>query len=414
MRRQTPHLLGLLDIGTSKTVCAIVTAVRKGPCAEVEVLGVGQQPSRGLKAGVVIELDAAEQCVRAAVSDAERAAGAELRQVLLAVACGRLRSTTFAADAKLGGRAVSEVDIERLMSAGRSYVERDGRALLHMNCLGYRLDGAGGIAEPRGLAGKALSADLHAVTADDAPLRNLVHVAERAYLSVTGLVPAPYASSLAVTTADERRAGALALDFGAGTTALTLFVNGHLIACEVIPVGGNHLTFDIARAFDTSRAEAERIKALYGTLQGAGADADGAVSVGVAGADVPRLQQETMDKVCEVTKSRVTGLLGQVAERIERTGVGLSAIERIVVTGGAGQLTGLSEFAGALLRKPVRVGQPQESYGWPASACSPALSTVLGLRQVAFDPTVGVRRSERNFQAGGYLRSVGRWLQASF
>src|SRR5262245_24913073 len=175
-----------------------MVAARRRLSGEVEVLGVGQQPSRGLKAGVVIELDAAEQCVRAAVSDAERAAGAELRQVLLAVACGRLRSTTFAADAKLGGRAVSEADIERLMAAGRSYVERDGRALLHMNCLGYRLDGAGGIAEPRGLAGKALSADLHAVTADDAPLRNLVHVAERAYLSVTGLVPAPYPSRPAV------------------------------------------------------------------------------------------------------------------------------------------------------------------------------------------------------------------------
>jgi cell division protein FtsA len=414
LRRQTPHILGLLDIGTSKTVCCIVAGARPRLGADVEVLGVGQQASRGLKAGVVIELEAAEQSLRAAVSEAERAAGAELRQVLLAVACGRLRSTTFAADAKIDGRAVSEADIVRLMSAGRSYVERDGRALLHMNCLGYRLDGAGGIAEPRGLAGKLLSADLHAVTADDGPLRNLVHVAERAYLSVIGLVPAPYASSLAVTSAEDRGAGVVALDFGAGTTSLALFVDGHLIANDVIPVGGNHVTFDIARAFETSLAEAERIKALYGKLQVAAAAADEPLSFTLAGEDATRLQQTTMGKVCEVIRGRVTGLLSQVAERVDRAGVPYGAIERVVVTGGAGQLAGLSEFASACLRKPVRVGQPQASYGWPASSCSPALSTVLGLSQVAFDPTVGVRRHERMFQAGGYLRSVGRWLQASF
>jgi cell division protein FtsA len=412
LRGQTPPILGLLDIGTSKTVCCIVAA-RRRLSGDVEVLGVGQQPSRGLKAGVVIELDAAEQCVRAAVSEAERAAGAELSQILLAVACGRLRSTSFSAEAKLDGRAVLEGDIERLMSAGRSYVERDGRALLHMNCLGYRLDGAAGIAEPRGLAGHVLSADLHAVSADDAPLRNLVHVAERAYLSVIGLVPAPYASALAVTTADERRAGVLTLDFGAGTTSLALFVDGQVLANDVIAVGGNHISFDLARAFATSLGEAERIKALYGTLQVAAADAEQPVSFTGAGEGVPGLQQTTTGKVCEVIKSRVTGLLGQIAERIERAGVSLSAIERLVLTGGAAQLAGLSDFASAYWRKPVRAGQPRASYGWPAASCSPALSTVLGLSQVAFDPTAGVRRRERNFQGGGYLRSVGRWLQAS-
>jgi len=244
LHRQTPPLLGLLDIGTAKTVCFIVAAARRGREGPVDVLGIGQQPSRGLKAGVVIELDAAEQCVRAAVSEAERAAGCELRQVLLAVACGRLKSTTFAAEATIEGRAVMDADMARLMSAGRSYVERDGRALLHMNAIGYRLDAAQGIADPRGLAAKVVSVDLHAVTADDAPLRNLVHVAERAYLSVIGLVPAPYASALGVTTPEERKAGVMVLDFGAGTTGLAVFVDGHLLASEVVPVGGHHVVAD--------------------------------------------------------------------------------------------------------------------------------------------------------------------------
>jgi cell division protein FtsA len=412
--RQTPPVLGLLDVGTAKTVCFIVAAGSSRRAAPLQVLGVGQQPSRGLKAGVVIELDAAEQCVRAAVSDAERAAGCELRQVLLAVACGRLRSTTFSADAKLGGRVVAEADVERLMAAARSYVERDGRALLHLNCIGYRLDGAAGIAEPRGLAGNSLGAELHAVTADDAPLRNLVHAAERAYLSVRGLVPAPYASSVAVTSAEDRSAGVVALDFGAGTTGLALFVEGHLIATDVIPVGGNHISFDLARVLATSFSEAERIKALYGTVSAAAGDDETEVCFSSAGGAGTRPEPVTAGKVREVVRNRVTGLLGQVAERLERAGLNYGAIERVVVTGGAAQLAGLAEFTSEFLRKPVRRGEPAVAYGWPAGSSSPAFATVLGLAQVAFDPAVGVRRPQRAFKAGGYLRNVGRWLQAGF
>ena len=412
--RQTPPLLGLLDIGTSKTVCFIVAAPRKGRTGRVDVLGIGQQASRGLKAGVVIELDAAEHSVRAAVAEAERAAGCELGQVLLAVACGRLKSTTFAADTKIEGRAVAEADLARLLSAGRNYVERDGRALLHMNAIGYRLDGAAGIADPRGLAANSLSVDLHAVTADEAPLRNLVHVAERAYLSVTGLVPAPYASSLAVTTPQERKAGVLVLDFGAGTTSLALFVDGHLISSEVIPVGGHHISFDLARALTTSLVEAERIKALCGTVQAAmGAD-ETPISFAPIGEPSLRLSEAATSKVREIVGGRVRGILGQIAERLERAGITQGATERVVVTGGAGQLPGLSTFAAAFFGKPVRVGQPEAAYGWPAGAASPAYSTVLGVAQVAFDPAAGVRRTERSFVAGGYLRSVGRWLKASF
>ena len=414
MHRQTPPILGLLDIGTSKTVCFMVAAPRRGREALIDVLGVGQQPSRGLKAGVVVDLDAAEQCVRAAVTEAERAAGCELRQVLLAVASGRLKSTTFAAEAKIEGRAVAEADLARLMSAGRSYVERDGRALLHLNAIGYRLDGAQGVADPRGLAAKVVSVDLHAVTADDAPLRNLVHVAERAYLSVTGLVPAPYASALAVTTAEERKAGVIVLDYGAGTTALAVFVDGHLLASEVIPVGGHHISFDIARAVGTSLREAERIKALCGTVPAGADDAQTPVSFALADEEGSSSAQAATRKVREIVGSRVKGLHGQIAERLERAGITPGASERVVVTGGAGQLPGLSTFVAEFFGKPVRAGHPQAAYGWPAGAASPAYSTVLGLAQVAFDPAAGVRRSERHFRGGGYFRSVGRWLQASF
>ena len=204
--------------------------------------------------------------------------------MLLAVACGRLKSSTFTADTQdrgTGGRATA--DIERLMAAARTHAERDGRALLHMNCISYRLDGAAGIGDPLGLAGKPLGADLHAVTADDAPLRNLLHVVERAYLSASGLVPAPYASALAATTGEERQLGVLCLDIGAGTTSLAMFAQGHLLSSEVVPIGGNHVTFDLAQALSAPVYEAERIKKDHGTLARAASDDQDVIAYVLAG-----------------------------------------------------------------------------------------------------------------------------------
>ena len=275
--RRADDVIGLLDIGTSKTVCVIVAVPQSRAAAslrqvEVRVLGTGVCPSRGVRSGTVFELQEAEQVVREAVAQAERAACTAVEGVLVAVACGRLKSSTFTADTNIEGRVVEAADIERLMAAARKHVERDGRALLHMNCITYRLDGAAGVGHPIGLAGRTLGADLHAVTADDAPLRNMVHVVERAYLSASGLVPAPYASALAATTGEERQLGVLCLDIGAGTTSLATFAQGHLLSSEVVPIGGNHATFDIAQSLSAPVYEAERIKMDHVSLARAVSD----------------------------------------------------------------------------------------------------------------------------------------------
>jgi cell division protein FtsA len=204
--RQAEQVVGLLDIGNSKTVCVIAAIARPASgSVAVRVVGVGVAPTRGLKGGLVVALDDAEQTVRADVAQAERAAGVSVEDVYLSVACGRLKSRTFTAKTEIEGRVVVSADIERLMGAARAHVERDGRTLLHMNRISYRLDSAAGIGEPLGLAGKTLGAELHAVTVDEAPLRNLIHVVERAYLSAAGLAPAPYASGLGATTEEERQ-----------------------------------------------------------------------------------------------------------------------------------------------------------------------------------------------------------------
>ena len=413
--RQADDIIGLLDIGNSKTVCLIVAAPRSGGKADgARVLGVGVQPTRGLKAGVVVALDEAEQAVRAAVAQAERVAGVRVEEVLLSVACGRLKSSTFAANTEIEGRVVGSADIERLMAAARTHVERDGRTLLHMNCISYRLDDAAGIDEPRGLAGKTLGADLHAVTADEAPLRNMLHVIERAYLSAAGLAPAPYASGLAATTEQERQLGVVAIDIGAGTTTLAFFARGHLLSTDVVPVGGNHATFDLAQALQTPAHEAERIKREYGTVARVVSDDHEVISYAPAGEDAAARAQTTKGEVRAVIRGRMLRLFGHVAGRIERSGVSRYAMQRMVLTGGASQLVGLGEFAADFFARPVRIARIEPFDGMPAGLGSPVFSTSVGLIHVALDPSAGTRGDVGDLEAGGYLQRMGQWLREGF
>lgn len=418
--RQAHDAIGLLDIGTSKTVCVIVAVPRvrtgdNGRSTGARVLGVGQHPSRGLRAGMVVGLDAAEQAVRAAVGEAERMAGVTLEDVVVGATCARLKSSTFTADARIdASKVVGEADVGRLLAAGRTYAEREGRTLLHMNCISYRLDDTAGIAEPRGLAGARLSANLHAVTADDAPLRNLLLVIDRAYLSAVRLVPIPLVSGLAATTEEERRLGVVCVDFGAGTTSLSIFAEGHLLANDVVPVGGHQVTIDIARALSAPVAEAERMKKDWGTLAKAVSDDHEVISYTLEGEDVPALYQTSKRQVRDLVRARMMGLLTHISERIERSGVA-GYTQRMVLTGGASQLAGLDEFAADFFtRRPIRIARPMTFAGLPPDFSGPACSATVGLIHAAFDPSLGVRRDRRGLRPVGYLQRMGQWLRESF
>ena len=416
--RRTDDVIGLLDIGTSKIVCVIVAVPQSRTAAslrqvEVRVLGTGVCASRGVRSGTVFELHEAEQAVREAVAQAERVACTAVERVLLAVACGRLKSSTFTADTKIEGCVVEAADIERLMAAARKHVERDGRALLHMNCISYKLDGTNGVGHPQGLAGSALGADLHAVTADDAPLRNMVHVVERAYLSASALVPVPYASALAATTGEERQLGVLCLDIGAGTTALATFAQGHLLSSEVVPIGGNHATFDLAQSLSAPVYEAERIKKDHVSLARSASDDQDVIAYVLADEEAGADARTTKGQVRAIVRDRMLRLFGDVAERLERSNTARYA-KRIVLTGGASQQVGLGELAADLFARPVRVARMQPIDGLPAGFAGPAFSTAVGLVQIALDPSAGMHWEQSGLAARGYLQRMGQWLRESF
>lgn len=405
------RVTGVLDIGTSKVACLIASAEPSG----MRVLGVGHQRAEGVKGGVVIDLDRAEQAVRAAVAAAERMAGVELAEVHVAVSCGRLRSHNFAARVDIASGFVEDADIHRLMAAGQAYVEQGGRSLVHMNEVALRLDGTPGARDPTGLAARELAFDLHAVTADEAPLRNLLMVVGRCYLEAASHVPAPYASALAVASEEERRLGVTVIDIGAGTTSLAMFAEDRFIYACSAPMGGAQITFDIARALHTPLAEAERIKALYGTVVCAPSDEHDAFTYPSAGDDEGIMHHTTKAELAEVIRPRVTAIGHHIRQRLEECEMTAYAGRSLVLTGGTSQLTGLADFVAAELGRPVRVAGPQAMSGLPPALSSAAFSTVVGLLVAETQGAAG-RRSYRSSgaEAESYLKRVGSWLREGF
>ena len=411
-RGDRSDVIGVLDIGTSKVACLIVACEHDG---NVQALGLGHHRSRGMKAGVIVDLDEAERAVRAAVAQAEDKAGLTLESVFVAVSCGRLATMTVTGHAELASGFVTDHDIARLHNGARTFAERDGRRLVLLTGTGYCLDGLAGIRDLRGMAGHRLCMDLEVVTADAAPLRNLELLIERSYLSVAGLVPSALASALATTSAEERRHGVICLDIGGGATTMAGFSRGSLTFTDAIPVGGNHVTFDLARTLVAPIAESERIKTLYATLACAASDEHELISYPFIGKSEPTLYQTSRARIGGIVRSRIEKLLLLVRERLESGADPRPSGVPVVLTGGTSELLGLGPYAAQVLGRPVRVARPTPLPGVPESVSSPAFSTVMGLVAAARSPNLVLSNGlDKALRGEGYLGRMERWIRASF
>jgi cell division protein FtsA len=377
------------------------------------VLGIGLAPTGGLKAGVVVDLDGVEETVRAAAAQAERTSGIVLERVAVAVAGGGLRTMSLAVECGVATRVVGDGDLERVTAAARSYTARAGRTVLELQAASYALDGVEGILEPRGLAGRRLGALVNVVSAETGPVENLLVALQRAYLRAAALAPAPLASALAATTAQERDAGVLSVDLGAGTTGLALFAEGRLIAAEVIPVGGDQLSSELAGWLGCPVAEAERIKRECGTLTRRAADEEDRIAY------APQLGAPAASSV---SKGQLRAFLGlRVADQwramrswAEPHGLPAPGAGGVVLAGGASQLDGMCDFAGAVLGRPVRQARLPRPPGTPDRGFDPAFATALGLTHAAFDARTGVRRGGLRGHPPSYVGRVREWLRESF
>ncbi|MCQ4162475.1 cell division protein FtsA [Roseomonas sp. GC11] len=375
-RRARSGSFGVLDIGSTKIVCLIARVEGDG---KPRVLGCGWQKSRGIKGGNIVDLHEAEQCIRAAVAQAEEAAELKLSGAIVNLSCGQPSSRLMTIQWPIGGRAVTDADLRAVLGESRRRAADEGRETVHATTLGFTIDATPGVEDPRGMMCETLAAQLHLVDAASASLRNLGICLHGCDLEVEELVSAPYASALSVLVEDERQLGATVVDMGGGTTSIAVYGEGHLLHTAQIHVGGWQVTNDLARGLATTIAHAERIKTLDGSALDGGDDAKAMVTVPQVGEDDDHLVTIPRSSITNIIRPRIEETLELVRDRLDAAALGRDAGARVVLTGGASQLVGLRELAAQILDRPVRLGRPLPLRGLPDPAQGPDFATTIGL-----------------------------------
>jgi cell division protein FtsA len=358
-------LVAVLDIGSSKTVCLIA---RSEP-GTLRVLGAALRESRGLRAGTVVDMNAAEESIRDVVSAAENLADARIQNVLISVNCGSPCSVTSRAVMSLDGALVTDEILRELLNEGRSRCQKDGHVVIQSMPTSYVVDESMGVRDPSGMYGQRIGVSMHAVAVKPTALTNLRLAVERCHLNVAAALFAPYCSGLSVLTDDEKQLGATLIDMGGGCTSIAVFLEGHLVHADVVPMGGAQVTADLARMLAAPLAAAERAKVLYGAALG---DLESGADV----VSVPQMGEESDEADLRVPRSMLTRIIqarleetfGEVQKRLRDSGYDVAAGRRVVLTGGACQLAGARELAGRVLNKQVRIGRPRPQAGLPGGS----------------------------------------------
>ncbi len=435
-RKQTPKtrpmpqkrtaLVASLDIGTSKVACMIArlkpcppSDALRGRSHAVELIGYSQIQSRGVKAGAVVDLAECEQTVRQAVALAEEMAKVRVESVLLSVSAGRLQGHLVEAAADIRGATVAAADVTRITSAGMHHATGEGRTVLHALPVGYAIDGVKGIRDPKGMVARQFGVDMNVVTTDATVARNLMLVVERCHVNVEAMAASPYVAGLSVLTDDEADLGAAVVEMGAGTTTIATYSAGRFVHASGFALGGHHITMDLARGLSACIADAERIKTLYGTVLTGGSDTRELMSVpsaGDDGLDVPQIVSRAT--IANIVRHRAEEIFEMVRDRLADSPFAAEPKARVVLSGGASQLTGTLELATRILNRPVRVGRPLGFSRLPNEAKSASFAVPSGLLvypQYAHLEHVEPRYTRRLMTGtDGYFGKVGRWLREGF
>ncbi len=403
-----------LDVGTTKTCCFIA---RAGDNGQPQVAGIGHQIARGVKGGAIVDMEAAEHAILATVHAAEQMAGETIRNVVVNVSGGYPASQTVGVEVAIAGHEVGDGDLRRALDHGSAYDATADRRLIHSIPVGYTIDGSRGIRDPRGMYGERLGVDMHLITAAAGPLRNLQTCIERCHLDIQALVVSPYAAGLAALVEDEMELGVTVIDMGGGTTTIAVFFDGNVVYTDSLPIGGGHVTNDIARGLSTPLVHAERMKTLYGNCIASPADEREAISVPQVGEDDPA-QSTTIPKsiLVGIIQPRLEETFELVRARLEASGFDKIAGRRVVLTGGASQLSGARELAALVLDKQVRMGRPIRVGGLAEATGGPAFATATGLLHYALAADIEAPRPGRiaREEPNGLIGRIGHWIRENF
>lgn len=413
------EITAVLDIGTSKIVCFIGLHQADG---SVRILGVGTQAGAGMKSGAVVDMEKAEYAIRRAVAGAEKAAGLAIHSVVVNVATRSLKSRHVSVETRFSSAEVAERDLRRVIDTALIEFDAPDQAIVHALPLNWILDGEGGIRDPRGMFGKTLGVDMHFVTANIGNLRNLAHCIERCHLHIAGMIAAPYAAGEAVLVEDELDLGVTVIDMGAGITTAAVFRDQALVFVDAIGVGGRNVTTDIARGLTTPPEAAERIKILYGSALDSPDDDRHMVPCPPMGAQ-DELHNEPLSTLTSIVRSRIEETFEILRDRFKAAGIAHYAGRRIVLTGGAAQISGATQLAEYIFGKNVRLGQPYGLTGLPEGMGGPDFAVASGLikhlsrdrrEAVSGPPDLSGRRYRQRRYAGGSLKRSVKWFVENF
>jgi len=366
-----------LDVGTTK-VCVIIA--EQDEEAEVHIKGMGTSPSTGVRKGVVVDLDGTTRAIEEAVDRAERMAGVKIAAALVSVSGEHVASQNSRGVVAVSraDHEIGEQDISRVVEAARmTAIPASDREIVHLIPRDFVVDGQDGVKNPVGMYGSRLEVEAHIVTGAGTLLANLLKCVQRAGLEIEELVLEPLASGQAVLAQAERDLGVAVVDIGGGTTSVGIFTNGGLCHTGILPVGGSHITNDIAVGLRTPIAEAERLKVAYGSASAATVGAEDTIEVPRIGSH--ELVVRPRRALVEIIEPRLTEILGMVKSQIKRSGYANLIPAGVVVTGGTALLAGLADAASALLELPSRVGVPDIRGTMAHMVDSPAYATGVGL-----------------------------------
>ena len=374
MAKEDKKIVAGLDIGTSKIV-AIIAEVK--PDGQHEIIGIGQSESKGLKKGVVVNLDQTVSSIEAALSEAETMAGMKTDVVCTGIAGGHIRSFNSPGMVTLKNKEITQLDMDRVLEMAKSIKLPEGQQFIHAVTQEYVVDGQEGVHDPIGMSGMRLEVRAHIVTGAVSAVDNIVKCIRRCQLDVSDLMLQPIASADAVLSQDEKNMGAVVVDIGGGTTDVAVFADGVICHTEVIPIAGDQVTNDIAMIFRTPVADAEEIKMRYGVaLQSLVSPEEQVEAPGIGDRPPTRYPRQMLAAIIE---ARMAELFGQAKQAIENSGYARQIASGIVLTGGTMLLPGMLQLAEKVFDRPVRLGLPQYSGHLAEVVKSPRYSTVHGL-----------------------------------
>ncbi|MCZ6830387.1 MAG: cell division protein FtsA [Gammaproteobacteria bacterium] len=399
-----------LDIGTSKVV-AIVGEI--GAAGVIEILGIGFQPSKGMKKGVVINIESTVQSIQRAVEEAELMAGCQIHSVYVGIAGSHIRSLNSHGIVAIRDREVYALDLERVIDAAQAVAIPADQRVLHILPQEYVIDNQEGIKEPLGMSGVRLEAKVHLVTCATNASQNIEKCIRRCGLDVEDIILEQLASSYAVLTEDEKELGVCLVDIGGGTTDIAIFTEGSIRHTSVIPIAGDQVTNDIAMALRTPTHHAEEIKIKYACALTQLAGAEETIKVPSVGDRPPR--DLSRQALAEVVEPRYDELFTLVQSELRRSGFEDLIPAGIVLTGGTSKMEGAMELAEEIFHMPVRVGFPQAVMGLTDIVRNPIYSTGVGLLHY------GARAQEEGGITGargaaqpGLLQRIKIWFQNNF